>query len=526
MDLRSLDPDKMRLGDALPLLALQRAIGERWSVIPPDERPSNLSDFFPLPLNRSAVEWCLLDAIRANIMALAPMFINHDLAENAADNWREPKFYDVPYILKMDAAVLKLPHHGAGWGVPEEKTYIDFLRSAAYWLSQFRYRVAPAWINGTYSDSLSISGDGAPSGDAAIALAERPGEIDSQKAGWLEGSYQVSFRCGGSAGKSFVLNTGSTGAAKDDYFVRSDSFSAYREIEMPGTVWIFNDAGYVAEACLFWYSGLPSWNYHDPSRAGGQPVKEVEIYDGKGRQSVWCSSIQDYLIEPISSEGATHEETGLIAGIWFPLEQWQYGRGDTTYIKRKWKRTPDGLEFRMWTEPDTVTGNEWTGDDGERIYSKAIHRARWFDKFGADESTRIDSVGAVDPHGVQSITFCHEDSDKQNTVVWDKTPDCDPLVELGREYALLPDPDFGHFPVDNGEWDDWFDEAVHWYVNAGTSGVSIETTSSSMKFVPVVDYGDVYRVSEGEELENWAGLDEGEWDRLHPSEAGSEGEAE
>lgn len=154
--------DDMYLGDRLPIEMLFRAIEERWSVV-----ADRLEDLpaHPLAYDRFPTRQDRLDAIRANVCALAPYFVNLDDDANQPTGWaRCPLPYSADDIARSGLGddghghVLLVPSRGAVWGEWEASWYKSFLKSAAYWLAKFRYVYAGPWTCCRGKLSRTVSG--------------------------------------------------------------------------------------------------------------------------------------------------------------------------------------------------------------------------------------------------------------------------------------------------------------------------------------------------------------------------------
>ena len=547
--------ERKDLGDALPLAALTRAIGERWSVVPQGGRPANIADIYPLDLDRYPTSYDRLAAIRDNVLALAPFFLNLDASENDYFGWSmQPWYFDRDYIARTNPGILNLPRKGSCWGRDEPDVYRAFLSSAAYWLSRFRFRPATAFVHGwwrksvdhtetrtstetsggstherrsttseggwTWVNGSATSGAGSTTQDDARAIAAIFHGLNADEHTEYAAAAVLPIEI---AGSSYVRRVRTEISKWDDMTgvkisdVTEVYTSLYLEIsECPQKVEVCNPTGYVATALLCSGSGRmevrrygnpPPYTPGRPFYYGATARRRVETYRSSG-----TNGTSSYI------EKEEHDNAFLETAHWTYPDEVEDIDGLPGVRKTLKDYTFDGLASRTTKE---VVGFDPTPD--ETANTIRIQRHNFNESFGIVQRddgvpAHIASLGTILQRESVIIPFVTEENGARTLSI---SLDADPvqlLAEVDSIMPTVPDHPAAVTRVDASG------NPIRYAVQTSARAESeISMPGFGTRLLPVLDFGPAYKAAEDEVLENWAGLSNDEWRSLHPDES-EEGE--
>lgn len=542
--------DEPHIGDRLPIEMLFRAIEERWSVVA-DRIESLPEGCHPLAYDRFPTRQDRLDAIRANVCALAPYFVNLDDDANQPTGWaRCPLPYSADDIARsgLDANghghVLLVPARGAVWGEWEAAWYYPFLKSAAYWLAKFRYVFAGPWtcvfgklkreISGTWYDypdwyerslwyeGYTINGeehmttyeDGAwhrcdsfedviaetVNGDDAVvteAPPEKPvwgipsaGIPIATNANASTRRYRVTDEDGCVAVVHYPDGTWSPVATKYGWSETIEvSFSVSG---VPAKVVVANPFGYRADLIFV---------YAPKSTQNGERKQETSI---------------------VYTNGYENTSWREILGTFYESDK--YVKVGNVYLK----------EYHADFDPTTgrkVVVNDETGESDTPL-----------DKNGDDVWIRVSRYNEPDSFGVFPIGDPEaEDPSEQATAPAGKAnrieivAPIDPGSTASKEFGKIPKPselkgyllvrstvdiaamieDAQGFRVDNGPGLEPYMPTPYGFNYRTDYSSDVMYWDAGCRIVPILDFGEAYMVEAEEEIENWAGVE-------HDQEGGDE----
>ena len=538
--------ERKKLGDELPIAALFRVIGERWGVVPAAERPAGLSDIYPLDLDRYPTTHSRLAAIRDNIIALAPHFLNMDAAENDLFLWSmQPWYFDRDYIARsVSRGVLTIPLRGAGWGVEEERIYSNFLASAAYWLSRFRYRPAVTFVPAWWRKSASYEETRRRTEDADGAIVNETTNV----------VHESNFIWGETHGTSFVGGETEThddsrsfdaifrNLAADEYFeeASSETMVVSLPIEISGESrasrsWmdgrmysridgtIESERSVIETAGYFSIGECPaSIVLHNPTSyiadgllCSGSGVAKVERRGDRNRP--WRSgpyyhrasnrrAVETDVIDTDSNgiETRTFLRREEYAGSFVDVDSFHSVTGEP-YTRTTTERTFDGSQAFV-----TRTQEPAPSFGGSPRKYRRIAREHFNESFGVlptvdGITAHVANLGTISQRGRIEIPIVEESG---GVFRIEATLACNPATLLAEILASFPEmPPFPGVTT------------IYPYEEQVSVDSEIWMNYFGTKLFPVLDFGTAYRVSADDELENWAGLSEEDWNRRHPHES-------
>lgn len=507
-----------------PVEFLFRFIGERWSVTgetpPQDEAHTGV---WPLDYDRYPCMADRLDAIRENILLLAPHFVNLDLTANQPTGWAAvPLFYSAAAIAADQELrpVLVTPSRGTTYGVyrppggPYE-LYIDFVKAAAKCLSRFRYVCAAPWTRVPSKAKLDVQGSRAASGETAgagvaseyfdvngetvagatydtgshswIRMAELDSLLGGQGAKTVvpDGTYQP--RPWGISGHGIDMTVSASASCVAtvgpadggwwttpyEYFGRAESVG-FSISGIPEKVVVANPFGYFAE-CLLVYGPAPEYDHGNiiPSHRKQTTI----VQDG---------DLED-LVERIEFSGQF-------------VETFKHSYDGSVETERKVAYSNDGTRSRVVFDETASPGSSFLSL-GRNV--KNVDREKYYDTFGefpigtsgdaADHPVGIEfpakDVGPVLGHDYV-VAFVGYDPKTLRLIV---QPDLCPQNLLDEARAI-----YGSIGIPK-----YFNPNNAYYDGLGEH-VSV-TVSADCHLVPILDFGTAFKLTEDEGEEDWTG---------------------
>lgn len=529
LDMLRLGEERRMPGDRLPIEALFRAIQERWSVVPLGVQaissgqvtPVASAGIYPLDYDRYPTTWDRLDAIRRNIVALGPHFVIMDAERSRFDAWMSfPLVYTEEEIARKDARVLMLPARGSAFSPDENaELYEGFLFSAASWLSRFRYvNAAPyTWVESFLSRNIGLDfstpcgfATYGPTGQTVADHSRRGVNYTNsnppQDISWPESG-------GGPFGEAFQyldflsspLGAEATTAAITDHWccpstgfrvtgTGSASFTNVKYWELPrlsdeyarwgntveasfslsgvpSLVRVFNAAGYQADALFVHAASL-----YETTR------KRIEEHRGS-RNTITKSTLQNEVLREVCYDGT-----------WLETRRDTWDGSRHAWVERIYR--PDGT-------------NERIVDSGDEADSEIVG------VFHIVSVTRphVETLGKLESRTDGEMESASDHIERIGTILAREGA----LLRLGERatsggdtFAFVPDIDPATLLREIQPL-----AALDPSTPPGLRDVLIQV-DGGCRLVPILDYGAVYKINDDEELENWAGLSEEDWNELHP----------
>ena len=497
-----------------PVEFLFRFIGERWSVTgetPPQDNAH--TGIWPLDYDRYPCMADRIDAIRENILLLAPHFVNLDPAANQPTGWSAvPLFYSAAAIAEDPELrpVLVTPARGTPYGRDEDAParYIDVVKAAAKCLSRFRYVCAAPWTHVPSVAKLDLRGErAAPGTENVSAIASEYFDINGEtvaEATWdsgarewtrmatlddllasadaktvvLDGTYQP--RRWGISGNGIIMSVLAmadciaerVGTNDDGTPVVTHSEGvAFNISGIPENVVVANPSGYFAE-CLLVYGPAPAYDTHGnliPSHRKQTTYRQ----DGE---------LQDIV------------ERTEFRGQFFETLTRHYDESSSVETKRQVSYSDDGTRSRVVFD-GTVTPGHRLMAIGNNY--KGVERENYFDTFGVCPVIAGATAPAADsPAGISGLPAKDAGPVAGHEAI---------VAFEGYDHArrLLVQPDLGPQAI--------LAEARNLYGAIGIpkyNGISELTDASAeaqCHLVPILDFGPAFKIDEDEELEDWIG---------------------
>lgn len=513
-DINQLISDANGMNDGAPIRAIYRGIAERWSVVPPNERPEALFAEFPLDVSYVHTTRDRLIAIRAHVLALAARFVNLDLSRMKLYNFAPPTdCYDEEYIRRTDDVILRVPVRCEGDGSGSDSgfgVYAAFLSSAVRWLLRFQVRIAPRRVpitlNGRisfddcfhpddyywgdpsrYPEAKLVAADGTETTLAGTdcpipsLLFEAPQYYTLKNADIKFSSAPIVFYSTGYARlktEGYVTDIGTPVPVY--YWTRRMLESSFTNV--PAAIRIANLAPFRGEAKLL-FAGDYGYRRRRGLESFSSPRRETTSYGYNGESvydyfyylqkksefaSVW-QIVRDYPEQNTGSNGSG----GVASGT------------ETDY-------TFDGMQ--SFSSAGTIQTAVVSGVN--------IHRENYFDSFGLVPYTKEQgstdapppyfSFGYVAPHAEVEKDFASNESGGASAMPL--RPDCTATKLMEECEAKFP-----------------------WRTDPNDREIEIRLECRS-RILTLIDYGEVYKTSAEDEPENWLGLPQDVWDALHPVE--------
>ena len=530
-DMEALDSGT-NIGDRLPIEMLFRAIEERWSVV-----ADRLEDLpaHPLAYDRFPTRQDRLDAIRANVCALAPYFVNLDDDANQPTGWaRCPLPYSVADIARSGldeyghGQVLLVPARGTVWSEWAEGWYKSFLKSAAYWLAKFRYVYAGPWTccRGKLSRSVSGAwhGRGLPTAWIGASALSSEGytingeEFDTTWDGiaWVRCADYEEVAAMATDGDDAIVVEGipeepswgipATGipitvnaSADVGRYVATDADGTWSTVaeewgwgetigigfgisNVPARCAVANPFGYRAEL-LFVYAPTAVTN--------GERTQETTVWYSNGHTDETWREILGIFQKSYSNM--------VVGGV---VEKYFRADFDPTTGRRvvvenetasgpelnKHGTSTDVIVFR-YNEPDSF-GVFPIGDPEAQ---EGTNQA--FDPVGKDN--RIEHKLFLEPGDIhEEIWGTIDEANNVGKLLIRSTFDMAAMVDDARSFIIDNGPgDNPLFPQRPG--------SAHPVYYSG----SISYWNAGCRIVPILDFGEVFMATEDEEIENWAGVE-------------------
>lgn len=543
---------ELEIGRNLPIRGLFRVILERWSVIPPAKRPTIVNDF-PLDVDRYPTSLEHLSVIQKHILALGPFFLNMDEQENRKVGF-EPIFYTPEEMVRDEEGrdIFILPVHcsGHGTGTTSGPTlYVNFIYAAVYWLKHFRYTAAVSRVDlGALGGSVLYE-DADPNDQRALIRDPTAYGYDTfgrplLRIEKLDGSYTES-RGGTSSIEEIFENTGTyenTEGERSEFDTAPIVFSSQARAQihryywqpdgspgqsetgfwthlscsytnLPTRIEIVNAASYIAEPALVFSAKSGLRHYYKPHRRPwpdhyvGSRIFPSEQFAGY-RMMILPRTETIQMGRPSSRDWwSSYEETMEVNGRWLPT--WIFPWQSLVLEDSGWRGlgtvtdyTFDG--YQSFVFPYEKNG-EYYGPIGRvdsndgylhwdiGVSGVYISRKNFFDSFGLVPKTNPDSpsespvpvikLEPMQPHTSEKFLFAGQGP-------MPRKPDCDPVKLLSEARSELPN------------WGDLDDSCQ----------VEIEASTT---ILPILDYGDVYKISDDDKPENWLGIDDEVWQDAH-----------
>lgn len=558
------------IGDATPFAILARAIGERWSVLDPAylAAANTPERIYPLELDRAPTVWAKFDFVRRNIIELGKHFLccDYEIYARMYD-WRDqPLYWTLPRLLRsrIDHAedFLVAPAPGAEPAERETVVYSRWLTAAAELLKLFRRTVAPTWIGG-YCSASALRLDTEPASCRPYSLQPPPEDLPTVEVngdrqtedpgfdGLFTRMVASDFQGGADGGmmrladfhdipvmarayvepRLFIERDPTTGAPIEH--PGAYEYAALSIQNIPDRLRICNPAGFRAAPHLM-FARIANCSYR---MVDGIRVDRT----GQGRETVTSSAMDD----ANSFEGRSTtiaNGTGADRMDEWPsvmeIRQWSNDQGGWTWNRKRWEIRASGAVYdevgrqfaglRLVEDYDSQPGDTpmmipYRTDVEHEGVPDTFGLSRDFNVIDGPEGSESSAGGEsetpeesesseepeeeskLDPYGFVDFRFLDvdieqwSDSDLPGSHVFSLVVDSDfdPLAML--EYARAISTGRGDVVPPTGSVGSALDPDI------GLRHGDV-SKSGGARIVPILDYGTIYKVSEDEEVEDWAGV--------------------
>lgn len=524
---------------------------------------------YPLELDRAPTVWAKFDLVRRNIIELGKHFLccDYEIYARMYD-WRDqPLYWTLPRLLRSQIDhvedFLVAPAPGAEPAARETVVYSRWLTAAAELLKLFRRTVAPTWIGGYCSASASRL-DTEPAScrpfsidywPEVLPIVEVNGDRQTEDPGFdslFTRMVASDFQGGADGGmmrladfhdipvlahayvdpRLFIERDPTTGAP-----IEHPGAYEYAELSIqniPDRLRICNPAGFRAAPHLM-FARIANCSY--------RTVDGIRVdRTGQGRETVTSSAMDDaYSMEGQSTTIANG--TGADNMDEWPsvveIRQHTNGHGGSSWNLKRWEIRASGAVYdevgRQFAGLRLVEDYDSQPGDGHALsipYMTIVSHEGVPDTFGlARDFNVIDG-----PEGSESSAGGESE-----------TPEESESSEEPEEESMLDpysDVEFRFMDVDIEQWSDSDLPGSHVFEllvdsdfdplamlelaraistgrgdvvpPTGSVGAALDpdiglrhgdvSKSGGARIVPILDYGAVYKASEDEELEDWAGV--------------------
>ncbi len=544
------------IGDMTPFAALERVIGERWSVLPPEslQAANDPDTIYPFGLDRNPTVWELFELVRKNIVKLSGHFLCTDFAIYAQRfDWRnQPLYWDVPMLLQSGIEnvenFLIAPSPGSVPAIMERQLYASWLIAAARVLSLFRKIKAPTFCDGYVSASawwdsvepaecipfapgfnpqhyyhyyphVIINGVEEFESNRSLAdIFDNMAGAQIEDGGWIPSWHDITIFTSASVSPHMFEEQPPYGPKV--YHPGAFVYAERSISGMPTRIRMVNPSGYLAAPHIMFarISNCSTWNI-GPGRA----PKVIVQRTGAGRERVE-SLITDEL------------ENGELLRIENGTGQTDQREWDTVLSSRQ--HIEDGpINEKEYEIPASgnpmpnsgtrlVSDNTYTRSDGSVYlnrrflipYATEIEYSGVADTFGMSRDFNVidgptsssessassgsddDEESKLAPYSYHVFTFLNilyqEQGDQSISI--EARADFDPIAWLDKCRSISR----GSNDVvpSSGTVGTAVDPDI------GVRGAGMSTSSCGSRLVPTLDFGPVYKTSDDEAIEDWAGI--------------------